>query len=67
MASRFMYHIEIQSSHFSSSDLSGNHLSGQIPDEIGDCLALKGLDLSFNAIEGDIPFSISKVKQLETL
>ncbi|KAK3021311.1 hypothetical protein RJ639_046882 [Escallonia herrerae] len=48
-------------------DLKGNRLSGQIPDEIGDCAALKSLDLSFNELFGDIPFSISKLKQLEGL
>ncbi|KAF8392853.1 hypothetical protein HHK36_021092 [Tetracentron sinense] len=48
-------------------DLKGNRLSGQIPDEIGDCSSLKSLDLSFNEIYGDIPLSISKLKQLESL
>ncbi|KAI3468054.1 hypothetical protein Pfo_024717 [Paulownia fortunei] len=48
-------------------DLRGNRLSGQIPDEIGDCSALISLDLSFNELYGDIPFSISKLKQLENL
>ncbi|KAJ8442808.1 hypothetical protein Cgig2_016274 [Carnegiea gigantea] len=50
-----------------SSDFSRNRLSGQIPDEIGDCSPLKSLDLSFNELYGDIPFSISKLKQLEAL
>ncbi|KAJ0090741.1 hypothetical protein Patl1_13763 [Pistacia atlantica] len=50
-----------------SLDLRGNRLSGQIPDEIGDCSSLKSLDLSFNELYGDIPFSISKLKQLEFL
>ncbi|XWS68768.1 hypothetical protein CRYUN_Cryun04dG0120500 [Craigia yunnanensis] len=48
-------------------DLRGNRLSGQIPDEIGDCSSFKSLDLSFNELYGDIPFSISKLKQLEFL
>ncbi|XP_027165759.1 LRR receptor-like serine/threonine-protein kinase ERECTA isoform X4 [Coffea eugenioides] len=48
-----------------SIDLRGNRLSGQIPDEIGDCSALTSLDFSFNELYGDIPFSISKLKQLE--
>ncbi|GMQ02378.1 hypothetical protein CsSME_00048639 [Camellia sinensis var. sinensis] len=48
-------------------DMRGNHLSGQIPDEIGDCSSLKSLDLSFNELYGDIPFSVSKLKQLEHL
>ncbi|KAJ0475929.1 putative non-specific serine/threonine protein kinase [Helianthus annuus] len=46
-------------------DLRGNRLSGQIPDEIGDCKTLKNLDLSFNMLAGDIPFLVSKLKQLE--
>ncbi|XP_027165758.1 LRR receptor-like serine/threonine-protein kinase ERECTA isoform X3 [Coffea eugenioides] len=50
-----------------SIDLRGNRLSGQIPDEIGDCSALTSLDFSFNELYGDIPFSISKLKQLEFL
>ncbi|KAF6135065.1 hypothetical protein GIB67_040376, partial [Kingdonia uniflora] len=50
-----------------NSDLRGNHLSGQIPDEIGDCSSLKSLDLSFNEIYGDITISVSKLKQLESL
>ncbi|KAI3957428.1 hypothetical protein MKW98_003149 [Papaver atlanticum] len=48
-------------------DLLGNHLSGQIPDEIGECSSLQTLDLSFNEIYVDIPFSVSKLKELETL
>ncbi|KAL5995095.1 hypothetical protein ACLOJK_025153 [Asimina triloba] len=52
---------------FAFLDLRGNHLSGQIPDEIGACSSLKSLDMSFNDIYGDIPFSISKLKQLESL
>ncbi|KAF3781939.1 LRR receptor-like serine/threonine-protein kinase [Nymphaea thermarum] len=48
-------------------DLRGNYLSGQIPDEIGDCSSLKHLDLSSNQIYGDIPYSVSKLKQLENL
>ncbi|OEL38600.1 LRR receptor-like serine/threonine-protein kinase ERL1 [Dichanthelium oligosanthes] len=54
-------------------DLKLNKLTGQIPDEIGDCVSLKYLyvpksrDLSGNLLYGDIPFSISKLKQLEDL
>nr|AYU56586.1 ERECTA-like protein [Oropetium thomaeum] len=48
-------------------DLQGNKLTGQIPDEIGDCVSLKYLDLSSNLLYGDIPFSVSKLKLLEEL
>uniref|UniRef100_A0A0D9WN17 non-specific serine/threonine protein kinase n=1 Tax=Leersia perrieri TaxID=77586 RepID=A0A0D9WN17_9ORYZ len=50
-----------------SIDLKSNGLSGQIPDEIGDCSSLRILDLSFNNLDGDIPFSVSKLKHLESL
>ncbi|XP_043722215.1 LRR receptor-like serine/threonine-protein kinase ERECTA isoform X1 [Telopea speciosissima] len=50
-----------------SVDFKENRLSGQIPDEIGDCSSLNYLDLSTNNLNGDIPFSISKLKQLESL
>ncbi|KAM0918275.1 hypothetical protein ACQ4PT_008870 [Festuca glaucescens] len=48
-------------------DLKSNGLTGQIPDEIGDCSSIKTLDLSFNNLDGDIPFSVSKLKHIETL
>uniref|UniRef100_A0A0E0HMD9 non-specific serine/threonine protein kinase n=1 Tax=Oryza nivara TaxID=4536 RepID=A0A0E0HMD9_ORYNI len=44
-----------------SIDLKSNGLSGQIPDEIGDCSSLKTL------LDGDIPFSVSKLKHIESL
>ncbi|XP_028081127.1 LRR receptor-like serine/threonine-protein kinase ERECTA isoform X4 [Camellia sinensis] len=47
--------------------MRGNHLSGQIPDEIGDCSFSKSLDLSFNELYGDILFLVSELKQLEHL
>ncbi|XWS61051.1 hypothetical protein CRYUN_Cryun07bG0092600 [Craigia yunnanensis] len=48
-------------------DVEGNKLTGQIPDEIGNCGSLVHLDLSDNLLFGDIPFTISKLKQLEFL
>uniref|UniRef100_A0A0E0L931 non-specific serine/threonine protein kinase n=1 Tax=Oryza punctata TaxID=4537 RepID=A0A0E0L931_ORYPU len=44
-----------------SIDLKSNGLSGQIPDEIGDCSSLQTF------LDGDIPFSVSKLKHIESL
>ncbi|KAG5543064.1 hypothetical protein RHGRI_015974 [Rhododendron griersonianum] len=49
-------------------DLQENNLTGQISDEIGNCVSLiLLLGLSTNLLHGGIPFSISKLKQLELL
>ncbi|XP_028074488.1 LRR receptor-like serine/threonine-protein kinase ERL2 [Camellia sinensis] len=48
-------------------NFQGNKLTGQIPDEIGNCVSLMLVDLSDNLLYEDIPFSISKLKQLELL
>ncbi|KAG5543065.1 hypothetical protein RHGRI_015974 [Rhododendron griersonianum] len=51
-----------------SLDLQENNLTGQISDEIGNCVSLiLLLGLSTNLLHGGIPFSISKLKQLELL
>nr|AGT15912.1 LRR-kinase protein [Saccharum hybrid cultivar R570] len=47
--------------------LSGNQLSGEIPDSIGDCAVLQGLWLDHNSFEGSIPQSLNKIKGLSTL
>ncbi|KAG5564828.1 hypothetical protein RHGRI_000881 [Rhododendron griersonianum] len=49
-------------------DLQENNFTGQISDEIGNCVSLiLLLGLSTNLLHGGIPFSISKLKQLELL
>lgn len=50
-----------------SMDLSGNELSGALPEELTKLTGLVVLDLSRNHIGGHIPESISKLKQLESL
>ncbi|PON94315.1 LRR domain containing protein [Trema orientale] len=52
---------------FTSIDLSGNHLIGPIPEEVGLLRALYVLNLSSNALTGGIPSSIGNLSQLESL
>jgi len=47
--------------------LSGNRLSGHIPDTIGDCLVLESLMLDNNMFEGNIPQSMQNLKGLREL
>jgi Leucine-rich repeat (LRR) protein len=47
--------------------LSGNKLSGEIPDSIGDCMVLQELGLDNNLFEGKIPQSLEKLKGLSPL
>ncbi|RLN08529.1 putative LRR receptor-like serine/threonine-protein kinase [Panicum miliaceum] len=47
--------------------LSGNRLSSQIPDSIGNCLVLESLMLDDNMFEGSIPQSLRNVKGLQVL
>ncbi|KAL6850274.1 hypothetical protein ACP4OV_020901 [Aristida adscensionis] len=48
-------------------DLSCNSLTGQIPQEIGQLIALKNLNLSWNHLSSIIPSSIGKLQALESL
>lgn len=45
----------VDSLYYVCSELQGNGLSGRIPDEIGDCFALKILNLERNQLSGEIP------------
>ncbi|PRQ58023.1 putative leucine-rich repeat domain, L domain-containing protein [Rosa chinensis] len=48
-------------------DLSGNHVSGEIPDCWRHLVSLKLLDLSSNAFSGKIPTTIGTLFRMETL
>ncbi|CAL4987443.1 unnamed protein product [Urochloa decumbens] len=50
-----------------SVDLSFNHLSGAIPEEIAYLDALSNLDLSWNHLSGEVPDKIGVMKSLESL
>nr|CAB3467388.1 unnamed protein product [Digitaria exilis] len=48
-------------------DLKSNGLSGQIPDEIGDCSSLRTLILKNNQLIGAIPSTLSQLPNLKIL
>jgi Leucine-rich repeat (LRR) protein len=50
-----------------SLDLSRNRLTGAIPPELGDLVALNLLNLSWNALSGPIPATLASLSNLETL
>lgn len=50
-----------------SLDLSGNYLSGNIPEELTGLLGLQNLNLSKNLLTGKIPETIGNLHQLESL
>ncbi|KAL8557440.1 hypothetical protein ACS0TY_004747 [Phlomoides rotata] len=50
-----------------SLNLSGNHLTGSIPDNIGDMKQLESLDLSRNTLSGEMPNSFSAMYSLNYL
>ncbi|KAL3504927.1 hypothetical protein ACH5RR_034768 [Cinchona calisaya] len=47
-------------------DLSTNQLTGYIPSQLGELIALHSLNLSFNILTGHIPKSFSIMEKLET-
>ncbi|XP_072963446.1 receptor-like protein EIX2 [Typha angustifolia] len=50
-----------------SLDLSGNSLTGEIPEQIGVLVGLKNLNLSANRLTGNIPEMIDGLQSLESL
>ncbi|RCV38576.1 hypothetical protein SETIT_8G153600v2, partial [Setaria italica] len=50
-----------------SIDLSFNHLSGEIPEEMASLNALLNLNLSWNHLRGEVPEKIGLMKSLESL
>ncbi|KAK2636752.1 hypothetical protein Ddye_031544 [Dipteronia dyeriana] len=48
-------------------DLSSNHLTGEIPEEITNLSALGSLNLSWTQLSGKIPGNINNLQQLESL
>ena len=48
-------------------NLSGNKMTGKLPNEISSLLGLVGLNLSRNNLIGEIPQTIGQLKKLETL
>lgn len=48
-------------------DLSGNQISGSLPNSFSNCTSLKTLSLSFNWFTGEIPRSFGQFKSLQRL
>src|SRR4051812_38030380 len=48
-------------------NLSGNYLSGCIPEDIGNLVLLESLDLSRNQLSGEIPPSLAGLKSISSL
>ncbi|KAL7238022.1 hypothetical protein ACSBR2_004175 [Camellia fascicularis] len=53
--------------YMSGVDLSCNHLTGEIPLEMGNLSNIHGLNLSRNNLFGSIPSTFSQLKQIESL
>ncbi|KAI9096297.1 hypothetical protein K1719_026016 [Acacia pycnantha] len=58
-------HLEKILTVFTSIDLSNNMFEGEIPQVIGELLALKGVNLSQNKLTGAIPASMGNLSNLE--
>ena len=48
-------------------NLSSNHLSGQIPNGLGQCIKLQVISLSYNEFTGSIPRGIGELVELQRL
>ena len=48
-------------------NLSSNHLSGQIPIGLGQCIKLQVISLSYNEFTGSIPRGIGELVELQRL
>ncbi|XP_049355697.1 receptor-like protein 9DC3 [Solanum verrucosum] len=48
-------------------DLSSNSFEGYIPSNLGDLIALRGLNLSHNRLQGNIPTSLGNLSFVESL
>lgn len=61
------YGVEANGSYVLSLDLSGNNLTGQVPNTIGDIRALRRLNLADNNLSGQIPYTLGNSYYLESL
>lgn len=55
------------SSGYATSDLSKNHLSGNIPPQFGQLTSLEVLDLRDNNLRGSVPAEIGEMRSLKRL
>ena len=58
------YGVDVTDKRVSGLTLTGNNLTGQIPDEVGDFFEMLFLDLSSNQLSGTIPVSINRIDKL---
>ena len=61
------YGITVQDNAITIIELPRNHLSGQLPDEIGEIVNLEILNLSDNNLSGELPVSLKKLAMLKSL
>lgn len=61
------YGITVQDSAVTAIELPRNHLSGQMPEDIGQMVSLEILNLSDNNISGELPVSLKNSVKLKSL
>lgn len=61
------YGITVQDSAVTAIELPRNHLSGQLPDEIGQMIDLETLNLSDNNLSGELPIALQNLTKLKSL